>query len=514
MHPQHHTMCMVYDRCGGCDMMKMVWCAPDEQGIFARTRTDMLRFTITLSLFVVGTVVGAQGVAINSNGASPDPSALLDVDAAALVGTKRGLLIPRVSSTERLAIVAPATGLLVFDTTFLEFWFFDGLVWVPLNNGRAWRLSGNAGTTAGTHFLGTTDAVRMDFRVNNDPAGRVDHFFKNTFLGYRSGASMVNAQGNTFLGAHAGEQCTTGPFNTAIGWLSLQDLATGNANIAIGPYSMQHSTAGLSNIGIGTGALRWTTGQHNVAIGASALTNTVAVNGNTAVGSMALYQNTTGVYNTAIGSNAGQQNVTGEYNVAVGQIAGPASAGLRHTTAIGTQSSTHADESTAVGDVSRAEGLRSSALGYFSRAVGQNSTAIGQNALALSANSIALGGTGANAVNVGIGVAAPSATLEVNGYTKLGSNAPAVRMLKLTSNTANVQGGSTAIAHGLSAARILSVSVLVETTAGDLLPALHPVFGYTFYFTVNATNVVVVNQSGSSGSILSRPVRILITYEQ
>ncbi len=153
-------------------------------------------------------------------------------------------------------------------------------------------------------------------------------------------------------------------------------------------------------------------------------------------------------------------------------------------------------------------------MGYFSRAVGQNSTAIGQNALALSANSIALGGTGANAVNVGIGVAAPSATLEVNGYTKLGSNAPAVRMLKLTSNTANVQGGSTAIAHGLSAARILSVSVLVETTAGDLLPALHPVFGYTFYFTVNATNVVVVNQSGSSGSILSRPVRILITYEQ
>jgi hypothetical protein len=474
----------------------------------------MMRTTTTLYLILVSTFLTAQGVGISANGATPDPSALLDVDASALVGTKRGLLIPRVSTTERLGIPAPATGLLVFDTSLLEFWFFDGLVWVPLNNGRAWRLSGNAGITAGAHFLGTTDAVRLDFRVNNEPAGRVDHFFENTFLGYRSGASVTNAQGNTFLGAHTGEQCTTGPFNTAIGWLSLQDLATGNANIAIGPYSMQHSSTGLSNIGIGTGALRWTTGQHNVAIGASALTNTVAVNGNTAVGSMALYQNTTGIYNTVVGANAGQQNVTGEYNVAVGQVAGPVSAGLRHTTAIGTQSSTHSDEATAVGDVARAEGARSSALGYLSRAVGQNSTAIGQNALALSANSIALGGTGANAVNVGIGVVAPSATLEVNGYTKLGSNAPAVRMLKLTGNTANVQGGSMAIAHGLNTARILSVSVLVETAAGDLVPTLHPVFGYTFYFTVNATNVVVVNQSGSSGSILSRPIRILVTYEQ
>lgn len=475
----------------------------------------MTRASLTLFLIIGVNLCSAQNIGINVNGAAPDASALLDIDVSALVGPKRGLLIPRVTTTERLGIVAPATGLLVFDTSFLEFWFFDGLVWVPLNSGRAWKLTGNSGTLPGTHFLGTTDGYRLDFRVDNQPSGRIDHNLKNTFFGFRSGASMTIGQQNTLLGAHAGEQCTSGSFNTVIGWLGAQGLTTGTGNIAIGPYSMQNITAGQANIGIGTGSLRQiANGQHNTAVGESALSNTSAVNGNTAVGSLALYQNTTGAYNTAVGSGACEENITGEYNVAIGQFAGPVSANLLHTTSIGTQSSAYANDATAIGYLARAEGLRASTLGFNARANGQNSTAIGQNALANAPNSLVLGGTGANAVNVGIGVPAPTATLEVNGYTKLGSNAPAVRMVKLTGTTAAAQGASVPIPHGLNVAKILAVSVLVETTAGDLISPLYPVFGFTFYHSVNATNVVVVNQTGSSGNLLNKPVRILITYEQ
>lgn len=76
-----------------------------------------------------------------------------------------------------------------------------------------------------------------------------------------------------------------------------------------------------------------------------------------------------------------------------------------------------------------------------------------------------LGGTGADAVHVGIGVTAPAAELEVNGFTMLGSNAPAVKMLKLTGTSAATQGASVAIPHGLSVAKILAVEVLLEYTA-------------------------------------------------
>ncbi|MBK6831179.1 MAG: hypothetical protein IPG92_10800 [Flavobacteriales bacterium] len=67
---------------------------------------------------------------------APHPSALLDVDAAALPAAgKRGLLIPRMTTAELTAIPSPATGLLVYDSSLNAFWYFDGTVWTPLGGG-------------------------------------------------------------------------------------------------------------------------------------------------------------------------------------------------------------------------------------------------------------------------------------------------------------------------------------------------------------------------------------------
>ena len=49
-------------------------------------------------------------LSINDDGATPDNSALLDVQS-----TQKGILIPRMSSSERNAIPTPAMGLMVFD---------------------------------------------------------------------------------------------------------------------------------------------------------------------------------------------------------------------------------------------------------------------------------------------------------------------------------------------------------------------------------------------------------------
>jgi len=44
------------------------------------------------------------------------------------------------------------------------------LTWRPANaNSNGWLLTGNAGTVAGTNFLGTTDLVDLQFRTNNNP---------------------------------------------------------------------------------------------------------------------------------------------------------------------------------------------------------------------------------------------------------------------------------------------------------------------------------------------------------
>ncbi len=470
---------------------------------------------ITLSIVHAATSCIGQNVGINANGAAPNASALLDIDGSAIVGPKRGLLIPRVTTTERLGIVAPATGLLVFDTSFLEFWFFDGLVWVPLNNGRAWRTSGNAGIVGGTHFIGTTDAARLDFRVNNEPSGHLGHFLRSTAFGYRSGASIVSGQRNTLIGAHAGELCTTGSYNTAVGSHSLETNTTGSSNVGIGVFCLQNSTTGSGNTAVGNESLTSnTTGYRNSAVGESALLDNTTGAYNVALGSSALANNTTGNDNTAIGSGAGDQNITGNGNVAIGHQSGPVWSGLQNTTNLGPQCYTYADNAVAVGYVAQAEGGNSMALGYGSRAVGANSTAIGQTALALSPNSLVLGGTGANAVSVGIGVSAPSATLEVNGYTKLGSDAPAIRTKKITVNTPTSQGAVLWIPHGVIGNRILSVQLMVEYAAGQFVPDNYAFTGYYLRWTITGANIAVETVAASSANVLNKPMKVFITYEQ
>ncbi|MCB0401842.1 MAG: hypothetical protein KDD41_07150 [Flavobacteriales bacterium] len=120
----------------------------------------------------------AQNVGINETGVAPSGDALLDVNSTS--GTK-GLLIPRVNIAN-LATIAPITGgsttsLLVYNTnvtTGVGYYYWDGSQWVKFNTGGDdWKITGNANTTSGTNFLGTTNAQALDFRTNNTIRFRV-----------------------------------------------------------------------------------------------------------------------------------------------------------------------------------------------------------------------------------------------------------------------------------------------------------------------------------------------------
>lgn len=112
----------------------------------------------------------AQNIGINATGAAPDAGAMLDISA-----TNKGLLIPRIS-IPNLSSISPIVGstttsMLVYNTnvtTGLGYYYWDGAKWVSLStDANAWKITGNAGTTPGTNFIGTTDAQALAFRVNN-----------------------------------------------------------------------------------------------------------------------------------------------------------------------------------------------------------------------------------------------------------------------------------------------------------------------------------------------------------
>ncbi len=97
--------------------------------------------------------VFSQSVSINTDGSQPNASAILDVKSFT-----KGMLFPRTSTTSRTAIVNPAKGLILYDTTASGFWFHNGTVWTQLSAGSiGWNLTGNAGTDSAKNFIGTTD---------------------------------------------------------------------------------------------------------------------------------------------------------------------------------------------------------------------------------------------------------------------------------------------------------------------------------------------------------------------
>ncbi|NTW32173.1 MAG: hypothetical protein HGB12_06050 [Bacteroidetes bacterium] len=70
----------------------------------------------------------AQGIAINTSGAAPNNSAMLDVS-----GTSQGVLINRMTTSQRTAINSPALGLLIFNTDCENFNYYTNSGWLSLN---------------------------------------------------------------------------------------------------------------------------------------------------------------------------------------------------------------------------------------------------------------------------------------------------------------------------------------------------------------------------------------------
>lgn len=117
---------------------------------------------------ILASEVSGQNVAINATGAAPAASAMLDV-----ASTTTGILIPRMTSAQRTAIAAPATGLQVYDTTTGTFWYYDGTQWLEMLNGNiGWRLTGN--TIAAANFIGTTNAQPFRMYANNVERMRIN----------------------------------------------------------------------------------------------------------------------------------------------------------------------------------------------------------------------------------------------------------------------------------------------------------------------------------------------------
>ncbi|MBU0766145.1 MAG: tail fiber domain-containing protein [Bacteroidetes bacterium] len=108
--------------------------------------------------------VFSQNIAItDDDGYSAHTSAMLDVKSVS-----KGMLVPRLSTDQRTAIISPAEGLLVFDTDLGIFFFHNGTDWISLTSSTN-SLWSKTGTNV--HLVTATDRVGVG---TGSPLGKLE----------------------------------------------------------------------------------------------------------------------------------------------------------------------------------------------------------------------------------------------------------------------------------------------------------------------------------------------------
>jgi trimeric autotransporter adhesin len=460
-------------------------------------------FLATIVFFFFHSLIRAQSVGINTT--TPHASAILDIKSST-----KGMLIPRTSSASRIAIVNPAKGLVIYDTTTSSVWFHNGSTWSQITVGsNGWSLTGNTGINPANQFIGTTDEQPLRFRVNNTWAGEIHPTSYNVFLGLGAGQANTSGQANTAIGYHSLLVNTDGGANTASGYEALSGNTTGYNNTANGAYALYNNTVGHDNVALGGNALfANTTGNFNTAAGVGALLANNTANNNTATGYRSLYTNTTGSNNTANGFLALFSNNTGNNNTANGvqslylnttgngnTAAGRGSLYFNSTGNYNTANGFEALRDNSTGNYNTANGVYALAL----NTIGGNNTANGYQALALNTTGYDNTANGYFALQQntsgGNNVASGSEALKNNTD---GAFNTAVGYLSLNANTTgwfNTAIGDGALYSNVSGQRNTAIGYGAGTIAGTLSNTIG--IGNDGSFLNAASNQVIVGNAST-----------------
>ena len=334
-----------------------------------------------------------------------------------LNSTTRGFLMPRMTQSQRIAVINPVNGLFVFQTDHIKglYYYLNG-AWISVTSPGANQnlsnltaptsinaslLPNSTSLTLGSFALGWGSIfLNGDGIIYKDGIKFLWTRQASTFLGYDTGTFMTTGDNEVGVGYRALYTNTTGSKNVAVGVQTLRDNTSGSDNVAIGASAMSGNIFGNRNIAIGTEALSGNRGQNNTAVGYRSMPLNTSGFRNAAVGYLALSGNTEGADNSAFGSNAMLNNRLGFNNTAVGSSSLAQNVAGIENTAIGVGALSgllYSAYNTSVGANSGGFGTSFTSCTFLGDGANtgtnniDNSTAIGAHASVLASNQVRIG---------------------------------------------------------------------------------------------------------------------------
>lgn len=164
---------------------------------------------VVSGLFFFSKNIPAQSVAINADGSAANASALLDIKS-----TTKGFLPPRMDSNQRNAIVTPAAGLTIYNTSIKAFQCYNGTAWYST-----------------VHYIGEYYGGGIVFYVyDNGQHGLIAAATDNAFLNW-------DPRFNIYSAGCAGDGLMAGSMNTTLAVAAGAQTGSNFAALACANYS-------------------------------------------------------------------------------------------------------------------------------------------------------------------------------------------------------------------------------------------------------------------------------------
>lgn len=261
-------------------------------------------------------------------GSTNDASSIVDI-----TSTTKGVLMPRMTTTQRDLITSPATGLLIYNTTNEDLETYNGSSWISGGDGFAGDALQNYNSVgSGTSITTGTSNINIGNLAGTTMTDAIGDVYIGEKAGqYQTGAYGVGIGYEALLGVNGSSNVS---YSVGIGYQTLKSLTTGQFNTGIGTFSLTDNLIGVGNTGLGYLSGTANVGNYNVAVGYTALkgvTSTSNSDNNTAIGCGALFGNTTGDNNTAIGFESLKKTTTTFQNTAIGSYSGSEILGYNNT---------------------------------------------------------------------------------------------------------------------------------------------------------------------------------------
>jgi len=128
------------------------------------------------------------------------------------------MLLPRMSTANRNAIVMPAKGLLVYDTTASSFFFFNGAAWQNVSNAATANQITDADNDTKVQVEANADEDKIRFKTANfeqlvldGRSARLQSPGNSLFIGLDAGLNDDGSNNsNLFIGLNAGKDNVLG----------------------------------------------------------------------------------------------------------------------------------------------------------------------------------------------------------------------------------------------------------------------------------------------------------------